>query len=58
VLWNEDGEIIDLGTLPGGTFSAAMDINKRGEMAGMANPTALDPAHAVLWELRGGGSGK
>jgi probable HAF family extracellular repeat protein len=45
-LW-ENGKMVDLGTLPGGNFSAAHAINDRGQVVGYSD-TALEE-HAVLW---------
>jgi probable HAF family extracellular repeat protein len=56
--WNEDGVITDLGTLPGGNFSAAGSINERGWSTGQSLTDIIDPVlgapelRAVLW--RGG----
>ena len=35
-LW-EDGVMLDLGVLAGGSFSSAIDINKRGDLVGVSN---------------------
>jgi probable HAF family extracellular repeat protein len=46
----------DLGTLPGGNFSFATAINRRGQIAGVSESTQIDPVsgnpefHAVLWQ--------
>jgi probable HAF family extracellular repeat protein len=40
--------ITDLGTLPGGTYSAASGINAGGDIVGSAR-TATGEEHAVLW---------
>lgn len=56
VVWLQDGEIIDLGTL-GGSFSFANDMNNRGHVVGFAENTVPDPysflfgteAHAFVW---------
>ncbi len=43
--------LIDLGTLPGGTFSAAAAINDAGLIAGTSNGTGFeDGAHAFLYQ--------
>ena len=39
---------VDLGTLPGGDFSAATAINNSGQIVGQAS-TATGERHAVLW---------
>lgn len=49
VLW-EDGEAIDLGTLPGYTWSVANDINDAGQVVGVSGNNETGEAHAVLWE--------
>jgi len=58
VLWQKDGQIIDLGTL-GGNDSAAFAINDRGEVVGGALNDILDPfsfpglatqSRAFLWQ--------
>jgi len=46
VLWT-NGEPLDLGTLPGGTFSWAAAINASGEVVGNGNTTTGD--EAFLW---------
>ena len=50
ILW-EDGQIIDLGTLPGGTRSSAQAINDRGQIVG-GSITASGGFNAVLWTKR------
>jgi probable HAF family extracellular repeat protein len=43
--------IIDLGTLPGGTFSRAFNINNRGQIVGSAETdVGTFPFHVFLWE--------
>lgn len=55
VLW-EDGQMLNLGTLPGGTYSEAYAINDRGQVVGwgtidQSTCTAFDGCwHAFLWE--------
>jgi probable HAF family extracellular repeat protein len=58
VLW-KDGRIVDLGTLPGGTESAAHGINNREQVAGISINDTPDPysfffplgqTRAFLWE--------
>ncbi len=54
-LWRA-GHLKDLGTLPGGNYSFALEINQRGQIAGVSETSELDPAlgtpefHAVLWD--------
>jgi len=48
-LW-EHGVMQDLGTLPGGTGSAALAINNRGEIVGASGTAAGGPSHAFLWQ--------
>ncbi len=45
----DDGVMVDLGTLPGGTFSRAAGINDRGQVVGGAT-TASVALHAFLFE--------
>jgi probable HAF family extracellular repeat protein len=40
----------DLGTLPGGDFSRAFEVNDTGDIAGEANAEPNGKTHAVLWE--------
>jgi len=53
--WKGDG-LKDLGTLPGGNFSFAAAINRRGRVAGVSENDQIDPAtgnpefHAVVWD--------
>jgi probable HAF family extracellular repeat protein len=50
------GHLKDLGTLPGGNYSSALEINQRGQIAGLSETSEIDPAlgtpefHAVLWD--------
>jgi probable HAF family extracellular repeat protein len=47
-LW-EDGVMVDLGTLPGGTGAVAYGLNNRGQVVGWAGlPNGY--AQAVLWQ--------
>jgi len=57
VLWRQNGEIVDLGTL-GGNFSFANAMNNRGRVIGLALNTVPDPysmlglgteTHAFIW---------
>jgi len=51
----KDGQITDLGALPGGLFSGAGSTNARGWMAGQSSTSTIDPnlgvteGRAVLW---------
>ncbi|MBB6145142.1 putative HAF family extracellular repeat protein [Silvibacterium bohemicum] len=47
--WNR-GEVQDLGTLPGGDFSRAFEVNNSGDIAGEANTSPNGKTHAVLWQ--------
>jgi probable HAF family extracellular repeat protein len=58
VVWEKDGEIIDLGTL-GGSFSFGNAMNNRGQVVGLALNTVPDQysmvglgteAHAFIWQ--------
>lgn len=49
ILWR-DGELIDLGLLPGDTLSRANDINEHGQIVGISANINLARGHAVLWE--------
>ncbi len=59
VLWTKDGQVNDLGTLPGGNESVAFAVNSRGQVAGFSNNDVLDPvslaglptqARSFLWQ--------
>ena len=50
VLW-KDGQIIDLGTLPGDTCSVAWSINSKDQIVGFSGTGYCGvPRHAVLWQ--------
>ena len=55
-LWDRRGRLVDLGTLPGGTYSEAYAINDAGQVVGwsmtdQSTCTAFDGCwHAFLWE--------
>ena len=55
----KDGQITDLGALPGVNFSAAGSTNARGWMAGQSSSSTIDPnlgvqeGRAVLWKNGG-----
>lgn len=46
------GKLLDLGTLPGGEYSCAFDINSKGSVVGESN-TATN-IHAFIWDTSGG----
>jgi probable HAF family extracellular repeat protein len=46
VLWT-DGQVNDLGTLPGGNESVAFAVNSRGQVVGFSNNDVLDSASLV-----------
>ena len=48
VLWR-DGQVINLGTLPGGIESVAGAINDRGQVVGFSTNGLSDPTHATFW---------
>lgn len=50
--WQKQGGILDLGTLPGGDYSAAFSINQAGQVVGTSN-TARG-MHAFTWSASGG----
>jgi probable HAF family extracellular repeat protein len=58
VLWTPNGEIRDLGTLPGDTLSAASGINIFGQVIGSSGNTAISPTevtgHPFIWTQRSG----
>jgi probable HAF family extracellular repeat protein len=44
-----NGNVTDLGTLPGGTFSFAYDINEAGDIVGRSETSRPDVSHAFLY---------
>ena len=42
-------DVKDLGTLPGGTFSQAVEVNDYGFTAGVSTTSPTSPQHAVVW---------
>jgi probable HAF family extracellular repeat protein len=49
VLWPKDHQIIDLGTVPGGTESLATSNNSRGQVVGFSNNDIPDPfSHSLF----------
>ncbi len=53
VLWR-NGQAIDLGRYPGGTISAAYDINDNGQIVGEGNLVPEGPMHALRWTVKPG----
>ena len=52
----ENGQMTDLGTLPGDTYSHGVAINDNGQIVGYSVGRGYNaPSHAVLWTLRSGG---
>jgi probable HAF family extracellular repeat protein len=49
ILW-DDGQLIDLGVLPGDTASSARAINGRGQVVGISVDHNLARAHAFRWQ--------
>jgi probable HAF family extracellular repeat protein len=49
MLWR-DGQLVDLGLLPGRTLSWAGDINDRGQIVGYSSEDQYNRPHAVLWQ--------
>jgi len=49
VLWLDKTSILDLGTLPGDSNSAALSINKQGDVVGVSNDPSGNP-RAFLWQ--------
>jgi probable HAF family extracellular repeat protein len=50
-LWRWSGGVVDLGTLPGGSFSHAFGINDTGDIVGTSNSSI--GGRAVLWRAGG-----
>jgi probable HAF family extracellular repeat protein len=50
--WQKRGGMLDLGTLPGGDYSAAFGINASGQVVGTSN--TAKGMHAFTWSSRGG----
>jgi probable HAF family extracellular repeat protein len=53
-LWQSTTGMIDIGALPGGTFSQAYDVNNNGQAAGVSNDAPGGQQRAVLWTNLGG----
>ena len=52
-LWTVDSGMVDLGTLPGGSFSTASAINDRGQVVGVSYAAGLC-CYAFLWDAVNG----
>src|SRR5215467_8376754 len=50
--WQKSGGIRDIGTLPGGDYSAAFDINDSGVVVGTSN--TADNTRAFSWSVAAG----
>lgn len=50
--WDKQGGMRDLGTLPGGDYSAAFNVNESGQVVGASN--TADSMHAFLWTSASG----
>jgi probable HAF family extracellular repeat protein len=54
-IWEPDGSIQDLGTLPGDHVSSALSINRAGHVAGYSRPTAnVGLQKSFFWTPTGG----
>lgn len=53
VRWSAAGDVTDLGTLPGGTYSTATAINSWGEIVGTSGVGGSDLGIAVRWSPAG-----
>ena len=49
VLWQKDGNPVDLGSLGGATGNMAFNINNRGQVVGVSDLAGDTTAHAFLW---------
>jgi len=49
VRWDRDGQITDLGTLPGLPVSVALRVNNAGTVIGYATTSDRSQQHAVVW---------
>jgi probable HAF family extracellular repeat protein len=52
-LWTQNDGMMDLGTLPGGTFSLGNAINALGQVVGYSDCLTCDGYHASLWDNAG-----
>lgn len=48
-LW-QDGDVLELGTLPGGDFSRARAVNSLGQVVGEWGNEDFGPIHGFVWE--------
>ena len=53
-LWTAGGGMVDLGTLPGDSQSAASAINEAGQVVGRSEPASGASSRAFLWTTGGG----
>lgn len=51
---NRNGEVLDLGTLPGGDYSYGTAINDRGTVVGISSTDAIRNTEGFVWTPTGG----